>query len=261
MRIQMTLQKFALLLCATLLLPLAAHAQAPAKAPIKDPEFCLGCHDDLTDEKVVHQAIKNGCLDCHTNLDASVRPHKNSGTLPHGLDAKQPALCLTCHAKLVANKKVKHPAIDMGCTGCHEQHSGKNPKMLKALPPDLCFKCHDKDDFNGKFVHGPVKAGQCITCHEPHASDNENLLKKPRAQMCLECHDDIKEAPHMIAGFSRKGHPIGDEKRPQPTADPLRKGKLFYCASCHEPHRSDFDKMRRFDPKLGMGVCQKCHDK
>ena len=248
-------------LAAALLLPLAAQAQAPAKAPIKDPEFCLTCHDDLTDEKVVHPAIRNGCLDCHTNLDASVRPHKNSGKLPHGLDAKQPDLCLSCHGKLVANKKLRHPAIDMGCTGCHDQHSGKNPRMLKALPPDLCFKCHDKDDFNGKFVHGPVKAGQCVTCHEPHASDNANLLKKPGAQMCLECHDDIKDAPHMLAGFSRKGHPIGDEKRPQPTADPLRKGKLFYCASCHEPHRSDFDKMRRFDPNLGMGVCQKCHDK
>ena len=262
MRIQITLHKFAWVLAGALLLPLAAQAQAPAKAaPIKDPEFCLGCHDDLTEEKVVHMAVKNGCLDCHSNLDASVRPHKNNGKFPHGLDAAQPALCLTCHSKLVANKKMTHAAVGMGCTGCHEPHSSKNAKLLKAAAPALCFKCHDKEDFEGKFVHGPVKSGQCLTCHQPHASDNQGLLKKDRAQMCLDCHDEVKEAPHMIAGFSRKGHPIGDEKRAKPVADPMREGKLFYCASCHEPHRSNFEKLRRIDPKLGMLACQKCHEK
>ena len=210
----MTLHKSAWSFAAVLLLPLLAHAQAsaPAKAPIKDPEFCLGCHDDLTEEKVVHMAVKNGCLDCHSNLDASVRPHKNNGKFPHGLDAAQPALCLTCHSKLVANKKMTHAAVGMGCTGCHEPHSSKNAKLLKAAAPGLCFKCHDKEDFEGKFVHGPVKSGQCLTCHQPHASDNQGLLKKDRAQMCLDCHDEVKEAPHMIAGFSRRGHPIGDGK-------------------------------------------------
>ncbi len=262
MRIKMKLNLSAWPLAAALLLPLLAHAQAPAKAPFKDPESCLECHDDLLEEKVIHKAVKDGCLDCHSNLDAAKRPHKNNGAFPHGLDAAQPALCLGCHGKLMADKKNAHKAIgDKGCTACHEAHSGKHGKLLKEALPQLCQSCHDKKNFTGKVLHSPAKGGKCLSCHNPHGSNNTGLLKKAPAETCLDCHDEVKEAPHMIAGFSRKGHPIGDEKPGKPAEDPLRPGKPFYCASCHNPHSSDFPKLLRQDPQLGMMACQKCHEK
>ena len=240
-----------------LTLPALVHAE---DKPFKDPDTCLGCHDDLLEEKVIHQAIKDGCLDCHSNLDASKRPHKNTGDFPHGLDAEQPKLCLGCHGKLIGKKPVVHKAInDKGCTACHEPHSGANKRMLKAVGAKLCNECHKPDKFTGPVVHKPVAEGKCQGCHNPHASDTPGLLLKKAADTCLECHKKVSEGPHMITGFSRKSHPIGLDVKPIP--DPLRPGKDFYCVSCHEPHRGQFAKLARIDPKLGMEACQKCHDK
>ena len=235
-------------------------ADEAGEGPFKDPESCLECHDDLLDEKVIHKAIKDGCLDCHSNLDAAKRPHKNNGTFKYGLDAAEPALCLSCHGKLLGNKKTVHN-MDKGCTGCHEAHSGKHGKLLKSPVPELCASCHKKNTYSGKGTHSPGRGGKCGSCHAAHASDNAGLLIKPPAETCLECHDEIKEEPHVLAGFARKGHPVGDEKRAQPVEDPLRPGKPFSCASCHEPHKSDFRKLLRLDPKQGMGICQACHQK
>ena len=102
-----------------------------------------------------------------------------------------------------------------------------------------------------------VAAGMCTACHDPHASDNVGLLKKDPAALCLDCHADVKNKPHLIVGFSGGGHPLGDAKKPNKVADPLRSGKLFYCVACHEPHRSDRPRLSRFDK--GMQSCQACH--
>ena len=78
--------------------------------------------------------------------------------------------------------------------------------------------------------------------------------------ICLECHSEVKEQPHLVAGFSNKGHPLGDEKTTTPAADPLRPGKQFYCGSCHQPHKADFPKLNRLDPGSAT-FCQRCHEK
>ncbi len=156
-------------------------------------------------------------------------------------------------------KKNTHAALGMGCTGCHEPHSSKNKKLLKTTTPELCHTCHDKTAFVGKSTHVPATSGMCVTCHDPHASDQVALLTKAPVEICLECHEGIKEAPHVVAGFSRSGHPLGNEKRSKSVEDPLRPGKPFYCGSCHAPHKSDFTKLLRLDPKLPEGYCQKCH--
>jgi len=36
-----------------------------------------------------------------------------------------------------------------------------------------------------KFLHGPVKKGQCIGCHNPHGSSIKNFLYRERAELCL----------------------------------------------------------------------------
>lgn len=176
----------------------------------------------------------------------------------------QNADCTKCHAGLV-NKKVVHGAMQKGCTSCHSEldagtkphtSKGKFPKGLKAEGPALCTNCHDAKHFEGKLVHAPIAAGLCTACHDPHSSNNAGLAPKPPAEQCLDCHGDVKKKPHMIVGFSGGGHPLGDAKKE--VADPLRSGKPFYCASCHEPHRSTLPKLMRFEAK-GMSACQKCH--
>jgi len=169
--------------------------------------------------------------------------------------------CATCHAA-IADKKVVHMAVQMGCVSCHtdldtsvmpHKVKGKIAKGLSAEAPALCGNCHDKKLFEGKVVHMPVAGGMCLGCHNPHASDNLGLLNKEPATLCLECHPDIKTRAH--GGFSRGQHPFGFESKVR--EDPLRAGKKFYCAACHEPHRSERPKLNRF--AKGMSSCQQCH--
>lgn len=173
--------------------------------------------------------------------------------------------CLECHAA-VMQKKVVHAAVYMGCSSCHTEvavytvpHKSRSrtAKQRSAENAAMCASCHDKKLFEGKVVHAPIAAGECTDCHDPHASDNQGLLKKEPATLCLDCHPDIKKGPHVVAGFSRAGHPLGDEKKG--AKDPLRTGKAFYCGSCHEPHSSERPKLNRFG--LGMVACQNCHQK
>jgi predicted CXXCH cytochrome family protein len=174
--------------------------------------------------------------------------------------------CSKCHADLV-QKKVVHAAVQMGCKTCHDQldagavphkSKGKFAKGLSAEPPALCTNCHESKMFQGKVIHGPVAAGMCVACHNPHASDNVGLLTKEPAALCLDCHSDVKKRPHLVVGFSGGGHPMGDAKKAKEVADPLRPGKPFYCAACHEPHRSDLPRLARFGK--GTSSCQKCHN-
>ncbi|NKE66837.1 hypothetical protein RAMLITH_13470 [Ramlibacter sp. RBP-2] len=171
--------------------------------------------------------------------------------------------CLDCHAPLV-QKKVVHAAAHMSCASCHAEldassvpHRSKGKRLhgLSAEGPILCANCHDKQLFEGKVVHGPVAAGMCLGCHDPHASENIGLLTKRGATLCLDCHPEVQKGPHLIAGFTRSGHPLGND--PKQVLDPLRPGKAFYCAGCHEPHRSRRPKLTRFDS--GTASCQNCH--
>lgn len=173
--------------------------------------------------------------------------------------------CLECHAAVV-KKKVMHAAMEKGCIYCHSEieagvtpHKlkGKSAKARAAENSAMCDDCHEKKMFQGKVVHGPIVAGACYDCHDSHASDHVGLLKKEPATLCLDCHPDVKKGPHVVAGFSRAGHPLGNDKKE--AKDPLRAGKKFYCVSCHEPHASQLPKLNRFGP--GMTSCQKCHEK
>jgi predicted CXXCH cytochrome family protein len=174
--------------------------------------------------------------------------------------------CTQCHADLT-KKKVVHAAVQMGCKTCHtdldvstvpHMSKGKVAKGLSAEAPALCNNCHESKLFQGKLVHAPVAAGMCTGCHNPHASDYVGLLAKEPAALCLDCHPDVKKTPHVVAGFTSGSHPLGDAKKAKEVADPLRPGKIFYCAACHEPHRSELPRLNRFTK--GTSSCQKCHN-
>ncbi len=221
---------------------------AAAKGLTSDqPELCYACHDSsVFSKKNVHAAVGMGCTGCHN-------PH--SSTNDKLLKSKQPDVCYGCHDKSLFTKKTVHAAVDMGCTGCHNPHSSDNQKLLASLPPDLCFNCHDKSEFGRKNVHPPVAGGMCLSCHGPHSSDSPALLSQAPVALCLSCHPDVESKPHVIKGFSNKGHPLGNKDK----ADPKRPGKKFYCGSCHNPHSSDFMKLFRYGAKAKMGLCINCH--
>jgi predicted CXXCH cytochrome family protein len=260
MKIKMLFRYVLWLIFATLGYVAPVAAQTPPTKPFKDPDSCLVCHQELVDEKVIHQAIKDACLDCHSEMDPTSRPHKYKNNAKYGLGAEGTELCENCHGKIVGKKKIKHKAMDKnGCMACHQPHGGKYDKLMKAPIPSMCSRCHEKTSLDGPVVHKPVKEAKCAACHDPHASDHPGLLAKTVSASCVECHKEIKEGSHVVSGFNRKGHPLGIDGTPVP--DTQRPGKFFDCVSCHEPHAGPFAKLVRIDPKLGMATCQKCHDK
>jgi predicted CXXCH cytochrome family protein len=172
--------------------------------------------------------------------------------------------CGECHAKLL-DKPVVHAAAQRRCTACHDdakqgvRHDGPGNPPLRRLDdsPDRCMSCHEAEEFTGKFTHAPVAEGKCLGCHDPHASEQKGLLKTAPAALCLDCHPNVKKGPHVVAGFSQRGHPLGDGDTQ--AEDPLRPGNPFYCAGCHEPHRSEWRTLLRWDPTKMS--CQVCHQK
>ena len=176
--------------------------------------------------------------------------------------------CLPCHRAL-AERKVVHAAVHMGCKACHSRLDASTvphkiaagyAKGLAAEPPQLCEGCHERAPFERRFRHAPAVAALCITCHDPHGTANIGLIRKPGATLCLDCHSDVSRRRHVLADFSGKGHPLGDEPKRTAAQDPLRPGKPFYCASCHEPHSADRAALNRLDSTSTTTFCRKCHE-
>jgi predicted CXXCH cytochrome family protein len=255
---------------ATLCFWLLTAAGSPASAEEVD---CLKCHAKLKLEKIVHPALEMGCPACHTGIDASKVPHKKTNAIAHGLSADQPELCYGCHDKAAFSKSNVHPAVAMGCTGCHNPHSSPNAKLLKSEAPELCFTCHDKKPFTLKNVHPPVAAGKCLVCHNPHSSDQIALLQKKPVEVCLECHAKVAKEPHVVTGLTTGSHPIGPDKKQRKKnekgkgwtetiteiKDPARPDKPLYCGSCHEPHSAGVPRLLRYGAKSQMDICVHCH--
>lgn len=243
------LSVFTLLFVPVFLCPLSAAEKAK----------CLTCHKKLIKGKFVHQALQMGCPACHSAINARAVPHKKTNSLAQGLSSEQPDLCYGCHDQGMFTKNNVHPAVSMGCTGCHDPHSSKNAKLLKTKLPALCFTCHDKTGFTGKFVHPPVAGGGCMTCHSPHATDEMALLLKKPVALCLECHPDATHGQHSPS----RQPPVSEQVRGNTGGpilqDPARPGKPFYCGSCHTPHSADNSSLFRFNAKSSRELCIHCH--
>lgn len=213
------------------------------------PELCFGCHENkMFEGKDVHPPVLGGmCLSCHN-------PHSTDS--PKLLVSEVPSLCFTCHDKNKFEDKKIHPPVKDGmCLMCHFPHKSDNEKLLQLEVPDLCFNCHDKAEFTKKNVHPPVEAGMCLDCHNPHASKNASLTVKAITALCTSCHTvpEIKNGIHIVRGMSSAGHPVSGK------SDPKRPDKKFTCASCHQPHSSDYKKIMRYKNDVPFEVCINCH--
>ncbi len=239
----------------------------------KPTELCLSCHEDkkVEMEKAVsvHQAVKDGCTTCHT-------AHESDD--PNLLKGKGIADCMACHKDFLAEmekKKVFHGALTENhrCANCHSPHFSMERFLLKKKSKDLCLECHAKeitvppkgkggrervipsilDQIRGKkYLHGPVKVGNCAACHNGHGSDYVNLLrfpfpgtfyarwKKGAYLACFECHDSrlVTEKHTTSATGFRNGdtnlHYLHTMRK---------KGRT--CRACHAEHASSQPKLVR----------------
>ena len=151
------------------------------------------------------------------------------------------ASCVTdqCHTKVNKVKFVHGPVAAGECATCHgasEKHA-TNPKRYKFKKiEDLskkCYDCHDKFKPK-KFVHAPVKDGECAACHNPHGSNYKFQLLSKGGEMCFTCHDDAIVGGKFVHGPAAVGG----------------------CVACHEPHSSDYAKSLR---TKGAELCYTCH--
>ena len=101
----------------------------------------------------------------------------------------------------------------------------------------VCLDCHTEfgDKLKRKFVHTPVKTGDCAGCHSPHTSDHGKLLAASPAAICLNCH------PGVVPKKAISAHKVAVEGN---------------CVKCHDPHASN-NKANLL--KVGNDLCVSCH--
>lgn len=218
--------------------PPAETAQGFATAT----QFCLGCHKELTGQRVVHGPIPiGGCAPCHR---FSSKPNRYE-VLVQGQE-----LCFKCHEEKRKDliKTYLHGPMSGGlCTICHNPHGSSEKFLLRRYAGDLCVMCHEgvKAVSFKKVVHKPVNDGACARCHEPHSSTrNDNFLKMPGKDLCLSCHTGVSRSSHS--------HPFGVPPKVERLIKLDKDGNLI-CQSCHESHASDETKL------LVKGGCATCH--
>jgi len=89
-----------------------------------------------------------------------------------------------------------------------------------------------------KYLHGPLKIGQCTVCHAPlPGTEHKFKLLETEVRQCLLCHK----------GVDTKGYNLHD---------PVAKGE---CLGCHDPHGSEEPYQVRKTP--AGKLCNECHHK
>ncbi|HEX9021562.1 MAG TPA: cytochrome c3 family protein [Nitrospirota bacterium] len=101
----------------------------------------------------------------------------------------------------------------------------------------ICANCHVTftEKLQSRFVHTPVKSGQCSGCHNPHASSYGKLLAADTSKICATCH------AAMIPDKAVSTHEVVSEGN---------------CMKCHDPHASG-NKAQLL--KAGNELCFGCH--
>ncbi len=165
--------------------------------------------------------------------------------------------------------------------------SQQNPYRLKETDQKkLCLACHTnfEEKLKNRFVHTPVRTGECSGCHDPHVSSHSKLLSADPREICARCHDSMippnaKSTHKVVAdGDCQKCH---DPHASNNAANLLAKGNELCvgchkelgeaiknakfkhspveqgCLTCHGPHASD--RSVRLLKDAVPGLCVTCH--
>jgi len=121
------------------------------------------------------------------------------------------------------------------CAG--RAHAENKFNIRPGAEGKICLTCHVdfKEKLAKKFVHTPVKMGDCTGCHNPHASSHGKLLSENTNKVCFTCH------PTIIPEKAQSSHRVVTEGG---------------CVNCHDPHSSG---NRNNLLKAGNDLCYGCH--
>jgi predicted CXXCH cytochrome family protein len=225
------------------------------------PDHCFSCHTGiqvrLANSPVVHEPAKQDCTTCH---------EAHTSDYPYQLSAPVAESCFTCHdqmARRVTSQPVSHDAlfIEDGCANCHDPHAAGGQDLLKDRTDNLCMRCHNQPvetadgrvianmqpTLDRKYLHGPVRAGDCAACHSVHGGENARLLIKrfpdtfyagfdlSNYALCFGCHSDdlvLSEKTDSLTAFRQ-----GDRNLHYLHVNRTKKGRT--CKTCHDIHGSD----------------------
>jgi predicted CXXCH cytochrome family protein len=209
-----------------------------------------------------HMEDHQECKECHV-LELSEFDKKPLNPKPS--DEKSPksgntfsaaSTCSSCHANITKYPYVHGPASVWSCLSCHDPNAAEK-FSVRQPPKDVCYECHieQKNDWEPKkYIHGPVNVGKCTICHSPHAAENPFNLFMSTWNLCVNCHAEKATGLHVLGdALFKEGHPTKGRK------DPVRIGKELTCASCHNPHASNYPHLWAFEVNDLFELCKICH--
>lgn len=171
-------------------------------------ETCLKCHPAKNQGKFVHEAVAQGCLNCH-------RPVSADYVTTITLVAVGGSLCGRCHE--AKNGTFQHQPFKAGeCLICHNPHTGDYQAQLRAPVNTVCSSCHvpNQADVKVNVATGIVS----LLDGRTYALQSFQLAPKIGADHIAAMARDPKSA--AMAEGSR------------------RTGTELTCITCHDPHSS-----------------------
>ncbi len=126
----------------------------------------------------------------------------------------------------------------------------------------LCLECHDEfaETIDYKYLHTPLKDGECTGCHSPHTSNHGMLLVAESEAVCFECHEEIipedaKSVHEVVAqGQCLKCH----AQHASPNEFLLIKPAGELCFECHNEKKAKVSKVK-FKHEPVEESCVNCH--
>ena len=210
-----------------ILQPIDIHAQDTIAEPTGDNSFCLTCHAEsdqtkiLADGTVLHlgvnlEELENsvhgssndtplGCIDCHgEDSFPHDDPYPETG---RAYTISLSLTCTTCHLEQTENlaDDVHYTAISDGnlrsasCVDCHGSHDITTPDEPISRISETCGDCHTttfekyRDSVHGTALfEGDENVPTCTTCHGVHgiAHPTTALFRNRSPELCATCHAD-----------------------------------------------------------------------
>jgi DmsE family decaheme c-type cytochrome len=209
-------------------------ARPPAQAKSSEPP----APTKSTGGPAQQGTIGRDCQQCHSAIVESF-PAEIHGKSAKFLNDERAAKCQSCHAN-----SEKH--VETSTRAKAGEPAGSPATMTSVQANESCLQCHSRDRhvFNWKGGEHDRKDMSCMSCHSVHHSKSPDkmLANFTVEETCLRCHTDMRKAI-----FQRSTHLFRTE---------LRNMKVG-CASCHNPHGGEGDKMLvEFNVN---NVCYSCH--
>ena len=259
---------FAVLLIATVQIPLSSTAFAEPDNPKLANDRCLRCHgrenysktQDNGEERSLHvtaesfqQSVHGGrdCVNCHTDIVK----------IPHRKSVDRKVSCVKCHLNLFEEAKLANNEKDIAKMGVVVDQINNYMGSVHAQP-----SIEDQSRTNAT----------CYDCHDAHyitpidnAANPESRLKIPN--ICGSCHTEIlntymtsvhgKEigAGNTDAAVCSDCHTTHNIAKPNDTSGRL--AITEQCGNCHHDSLESYTETYHGKiTRLGYGETAKCYD-